>query len=277
MSLCSYIFAGTNAAVTFYGSERPNGDYVTCEVPDFCDEYVSAALGMFYFPSEIVPESNDLQFEDQLVCGDLASVTAESVCHGLGGQSTCVPTHPAETPEEYIAKKDAHAVSKRSLTRLAKRAKATCNEYTFRCTNQNQSTTGWCASGYAKEVHSVQGYTADIWCTKRCTDDEGKACKDQEGLKAKQKCEQNGASEDCATALLLFRGSAIKMPEEACVARNLAYFFELYCQDKSPACLAYENGACTLNVGQYDAFQRQFEENAQLQLEGHSHGGSVDD
>ena len=152
-----------------------------------------------------------------------------------------------------------------------------CEGLTSLCKNQYQSTTGWCASGYTKEVYSVQGYTADFWCTKRCTDDERKACKDQEGLKAKQKCEQTGASEYCAAALLLFRGSAIKMPEEACNTGNLPFFFERFCQGKEPACLTYENGACTLNVGQYDAFQRQLVEESKLQLDGDSDPNSVDD
>lgn len=54
------VIANTNAAVNFYGAERPGGDYVTCEVLDVSDEDVSAALGMFYFSGGIVPDSNDL-------------------------------------------------------------------------------------------------------------------------------------------------------------------------------------------------------------------------
>ena len=72
----AYALASTNAAVNFYGAERPDGDYITCEVEGASDEDVSAALGMFYFSGEIVPDSNDLQFNETLGCGDPASITA---------------------------------------------------------------------------------------------------------------------------------------------------------------------------------------------------------
>lgn len=98
---------------------------------------VSAALGMFYFPSEIVPDSNELQLEEQLVCGDLDSVTAEFACDDLGGDATCVPTRSANADTgtagagSDATEENAEAVSERSLVSLEKCAGAACNKWTL--------------------------------------------------------------------------------------------------------------------------------------------------
>jgi hypothetical protein len=116
--VCACTIASTRAAVKFYGSDRPEGDYVTCEVANATDEDVSAGLGMLYFPGEIVPESNDLQFADEpLVCGDFASVAVEFACSDLGGDAICVPIHTADEAEEDPTGSDdksAEAVEERS-------------------------------------------------------------------------------------------------------------------------------------------------------------------
>jgi hypothetical protein len=266
----AYALASTNAAVNFYGSERPDGDYVTCEVPDVSDDEVSAALGMLYFPSEIVPGSNDLQFNETLICGDLASLTVEFVCYDFGGDSTCVPTHDnTDTDADTDADSDADAgvdadsdtdesntdaVSRRSLAHLEKRAGAACNEWSSECRNQYQSTTGGCASGYQKELYEVQGFSADVWCTKACTDEEEKVCQDQKCPKSKQDCDKYGSFNACIEALTKCAGSPVTMSEDYCKVKYFSPYFENLCRDKGHACVTYQNGACTLNATDYREF-----------------------
>jgi hypothetical protein len=266
--ISAYVLASTNAAVNFYGSERPNGDYVTCEVPDAPDEEVSAALGMLYFPSEVVPESNDLQFNETLVCGDLASIVVEFACYDLGGESTCIPTHAAADPdsdsadeetdtadaESDTADEETDAVSRRSLTRFEKRAAAECDPYTLKCKNQYQSTTGWCASDYTAETYNVKGYQPDVWCSKPCTDEEIEVCDSQKCGKGKEQCEKFGDSNDCVQGLTKCAGSPVKMPENLCTTKYMPKGFGIFCKNKDPACLAYEDGACTLSAEQYAAY-----------------------
>jgi len=234
-----YIVARTNAAVNFYGPERPYGDYVSCEVPDVSDDDVSAAL----------------------VCGDLASVTAEFACNDLGGDSTCVPTHSADTDsgtagaDSDATGEDARAGSKRSLMSLKKRAEAACDEWTLECKNQYQSTTGWCESDYTAQYYDVQGYAKDVWCVKPCTDKEIKACSNQACPKAKKQCEESGLLRDCGDALTKCAGSPVKVPENSCNIKWLPRNFAQWCAKKNPACMEYKNGACTLNGGQYKAYE----------------------
>jgi hypothetical protein len=259
----AYAVATTNAAVKIYGSERPKGDYVTCEVPDVTDDEVSAALGMFYFPGEIVQDSTDLQFNETLVCGDFASIATEFACYDLGGESICVPTHPDQTEtdaEEETTDKDSGKVSERSPVHLDKRAGGTCNEWTLECKNQHQSTTGWCASDYTAEYFEVKGHTTDVWCSKPCTEEEVKVCQDQKCPKGKDYCERFGYVSDCAKALTTCVGSPVKMPEKSCTTKYMSGFFESWCKNKEPACVAYENGSCQLNAKQYKAFEEYLSE-----------------
>ena len=219
---------------------------------------------MFYFSGEIVPDSNDLQFNETLVCGDLASVTVEFACYDLDGETDCIP---AQTDADADADSDSadadsdtteeneDAVSKRSLEHLEKRAGATCNEWTLACSNSYQSTTGYCASGYTFKASEVGGQTADIWCAKPCTAEEKKVCQDQKCPKGKQQCEKFGYSRDCVDALAICAGSPVKMPEDVCTTKYFPGGFEKFCNKKNPPCLGYEDGACTLSASQFKAFE----------------------
>ena len=256
--VCACTIASTHAAVKFYGSERPEGDYVTCEVANATDEDVSAGLGMLYFPGEIVPESNDLQFADEpLVCGDFASVAVEFACSDLGGDAICVPTHTADEAEEDPAGSDdksAEAVEERSLPHLEKRAAASCNQWTLVCTNEYQSTAGGCASDYTKRYYDVEGSTSDVWCTKPCTKDERAACESKECTKGKAKCEKFGHEHDCAKGLTKCAGFPVKMPESSCTTKYMSRAFTNICKKEGPACVVYEDGACTLDAGRWKTF-----------------------
>jgi hypothetical protein len=275
--ISAYAIATTNAAVKFYGSERPEGDYVTCTVTNVTDDYVSAGLGMLYFPGEVVPESTDLQFDEPLVCGDFASVAVEFACSDLGGNATCITTHTAEDAEDGAdveddtvteddtatkddtAEKDADTVSKRSPTQLEKRSGAACNQWTSQCRNEYQSTSGWCGSGYKTEYYDVKGYSTDIWCTKPCTDEEVEVCQGQVCTKGKAYCEKGGYADDCAKALATCPGSPVKMPEDYCTAKYMTPSFYEFCDGRKPACVVYKDGVCTLNADHYAAFVKKLE------------------
>lgn len=253
----AYVVASAHAAVNFYGSERPDGDYVTCEVPDVSDEDVSAALGILYFPGEVVLDSNDLQFEEPLFCGDLASVAVDFACYDLGGESDCIPAQPdgnADADSDGTETNADDKISERSLAHLEKRAGAACDPCTLECKNQYRSTTAFCASDYEKETVPVQGTTGDIWCVKACTDEEAKVCQNQECPKGKEQCEKFGYSNDCAKALAKCTGLPVKMPEAVCTTKYMARLFDNFCKNKDPACVAYADGTCTLNAVQANAF-----------------------
>ena len=249
----AYTIATTVAAVNFYGSERPDGDYVTCEVPDVSDEDVSSALSIFYFPGEVVPDSTDLKFDEELFCGDFASVAVEFACHDLGGEATCVPTE-SEGDDDAADDTDMEKVSQRSLTRLTKRSGAECDPYTLECKNQYQSTSASCSGDYKAETFEVSGNLPDTWCTKPCTKEEKKVCEDQVCGKGKEQCEKFGYVNDCAKALVKCAGSPVKMPEKSCTTKYLAPGFGNYCTKTKKTCVAYEEGSCQLDAAAYKAY-----------------------
>lgn len=252
ISACT--IATTTAAVKFYGSERPDGDYVTCEVPDVSDEDVSSALSIFYFSGEVVPDSTDLKFDEKLICGDFSSVAVEFACHDLGGESICIPTETEQDDDDAADDTDTEKVSRRSLTPLTKRAGAACDEYTLECKNQYQSASGACSGDYTKETFELSGYTPDTWCTKPCTKEEKKVCDDQVCGKGKEQCEKFGYVNDCAKAMVKCAGSPVKMPEKSCTTKYLAPGFGKYCTKKKKTCVAYEEGSCQLDADAYKAY-----------------------
>lgn len=281
--ISAYVLASTTAAVNFYGSGCPDGDYVTCEVPDASDEEVSAALGMFYFSSEIVPESNDLQLDEPLVCGDLASAVVEFVCNDMGGDSTCIPTQPDTDSDSTGAGADttntgsgatgdeAEAVSERSLAHLDKRAGAVCEGLTSLCKNQYQSTTGTCADGYEETDYEAEGQDAETWCRKPCTDEEKQVCKDQRcSPQSKKQCDSSGDPRYCADALALCAGSPVKMAEAVCDTKYMSQLFNKFCGDGDrvgagvEVCVSYDADACTLNDNQYKAFGAELDKKVKI-------------
>lgn len=236
----------------FYGSERPDGDYVTCEVTEATDEDVSAALSIFYFPGEVVPDSTDLQFDDgPLVCGNFASIAVEFACHDLRGESTCVTEQP-ETDADANDEEDAEVVSERST--LSRRAEAACDGYTLQCKNQYQSASGACASDYKSESFEVAGNIPDIWCTKPCTEEEKQVCKDKKCPKSKKSCEKSGYVDDCAKAVIKCSGSPVKMPEKSCTTNYMTPGFTKFCTKKKKQCVVYKEGLCELDIDMYTAY-----------------------
>jgi hypothetical protein len=253
-SACSVTSA--YAAVNFYGSQRPSGDYVTCSVANVTDDIVSAALST-HFTGEIVANSTDLEFfDEELVCGDFASVAVEFVCHDLGGNSTCIPSH-----NDTNSDTNSTATSKRSASLLQKRASgAQCNEFTLECRNQYQSTTGYCPSDYNKETFAVQGYLSDVWCTKPCTADEEKTCTDQECGKARADCDKTVSEHYCTSALVKCKGTAVKLRESLCIPQLLGSAFRVYCKSEKLAGVEYKDGACTLIAADWDGYVKDIEE-----------------
>jgi hypothetical protein len=251
--VCAYAIATTNAAVNFYGSDRPDGDYVTCEVTNATDEDVSAALSSFYFPGEVVPDSTDLQFDEELVCGDFASVAVEFACHDLDGESTCISTH-TEEDSEPATEADTEELVGRSVKQLTKRAGATCDEFTLRCKNTYPSSSGFCPSDYTLEAFQVSGYPAETWCTKPCTDEEKLGCQDKRCPDSKERCEKNDYVHDCARALTYCAGSPIKMPERSCTLKYVAAYFGAYCESVGAKGLTYEEDSCRLNATAYQDY-----------------------
>jgi hypothetical protein len=270
----AYAIATTNAVVKFYGSERPDGDYVTCEVPDVADEDVYRALAI-YFPAEAVEDEMALEFEEPLMCGDLYSITVEFACHDLGGNSTCIPTDPAtdtdtDTDSENDAKDDPdaddettntdpEAISERSLTHLSKRTGFHCNEWTGQCQNQYESPSTRCPSGYDKEILEIGGYVPQVWCKKPCTKEERKECKKQGCAGPNGDCEKTGDRRKCTQALQRCVGLPVKTDEEMCtslqkVTKYGSGFVKVMCKDDGTQCFSYSDGACTMNEEKWKAY-----------------------
>jgi hypothetical protein len=271
------------AAVNFYGPDRDQGDYVTCQFKDVPDEDVSAFPDFFY-PAQIIDGSNDFAFEKPVECSKGALHDAEEACQDAGGDTTCIPfrkkiclgvfgasvlclsqpsakrsvlhrsigrqsTAPVKKSDSELESDERRSVG----YALERRDGAKCDRYTFAFRNEYQSTSGYCSSGYTVETFEVQGSTGDTWCSKPCTDQEVTKCKTKACVLAKEDCETNKGTTSCEKALLECASHQIKMDQSICNLDHLGSY-GMECTRSGRKGVTYKDGHSSLIIADRDAY-----------------------
>lgn len=242
--LSSYTAAVANAAVLAYGTDGLTGDYVSCDIKNATDTEVAAYLSLLY-PDQVTEDSNDLLFDTVMTCGDSISREFAFSCNDVGGSSLCTSAA------------DGSDVTKRNEPALAKRA-VKCDIYTGRCTDEYQSGTAGCASGYFREAFQHSGGAIDVWCTKACSDEETSNCTTIKCKELKTPCEQTASDKDCVAALIECKGTPVKTTETFCSLDGLpdSTEFAAFCRQKILKCVEYKDGQCTLLLNDFNDYQR---------------------
>jgi hypothetical protein len=259
------------AAINFYGPDRDNGDYVSCQFKDVLDEHVSVFLEFFY-PEQIIDGSNDFAFDEPVECDQGVLHDAQGTCLDSGGDATCIPkqncllsllilcfskrsakrsvlhrsigrqsTAPVEKRESGL-EFDQHRSAGHTFER---RDSAKCRVSSFECKNEYQSTSGRCSSGYTTTTFDVKGSTGDIWCSKPCTDEERTNCKSQACAVPRQDCEANNTVKSCRKAVFVCPAGPIKMDESICNLDTLGILGGI-CRSRKLKEVVYENGHCSI-------------------------------
>ncbi|KAL4794808.1 hypothetical protein BDV19DRAFT_389944 [Aspergillus venezuelensis] len=241
--------ATSKAALSFYGSEGPSSDHVTCTTNNATVDNALVGLLATYYPGEAVTNASRFRFPVPMICGEDLPLSIALNCQDYNATASCIPGNMT-TPN----------TAKRHLPTskpLMKRAEAKCDQYTGECRNEYQSTTGFCSSGYKKQVYNVPGYTADIWCSKLCTTEEFRRCPNVVCQKYQPRCEQNPTKFTCENALIMCKGSPVKTPQELCSATAFPNQRDLvrFCQGRQ--CFEYEDGRCTLDAKLWSEYQDQ--------------------
>jgi hypothetical protein len=249
--------ATAQAAVNFYGPDRDQGDYVTCQFKDVPDEDTSAFLELFY-PAQMINGSNDFAFEEPLTCAHLLSHDIQATCQDAAGDTTCIPfrkkicldlfgrptlclslpsakrsvlhpsigrrsTAPVKKPDSELESDKRRSVGHA----LERRDGAKCNGFSNECRNEYQSTSGYCSPGYIDQAYEVQGSTGDVWCAKECTAEEEATCHIQACTSSKQDCETNHSANSCRKALLNCHSKRVKMDQSLCNLANLGLYGDI--------------------------------------------------
>jgi hypothetical protein len=263
------------AAVNFYGPDRDQGDYVTCQFKDFLDEDVSAFLELFY-PAQMIDDSNDFVFEEPLTCAHLLSHDIQATCQDAGGNTTCIPfrkkicldlsgrptlclslpsakrsvlhrsigrrtTAPVKKPDSELEYNRRRSVGHA----LERRDGAKCNDFSNECRNEYQSTNGYCKSGYIHQTFDVDGSTGDVWRSKECTAEEEATCDSQAYTSAKQDCETNNNVNSCRKALLNCHSNQVKIDQSLCNLGNLGFYGDV-CKSLELKGVMYKDGYCSI-------------------------------
>lgn len=216
-----------------------------------CHTHLSLIFSTLY-PGQVMQNSTNFQFNNPIVCGDEATLSVGFNCNDLGANSTCIPS--LRTTKRF----QQSPPTKRD-------GGVQCDQYNGQCRNQYQSTTSFCSSGYKKEAFHVSGYTADILCTKPCTEKEAQSCRNTVCTRSRGICERPGNGlRICIEALIECRdGVPIKMDESQCMTKWLKNGndegFPAFCKGRESPCLEYKDGACRLDAFAWEDYVKELE------------------
>jgi hypothetical protein len=246
--------AAAQAAVTFYGSKGAQGDIVKCADKNITDDRLSLIFGTIY-PGYFLGNTSDFQFDDPMTCGSSDAVMSiEFNCEDLGAKTTCIP-HNRTTK---------HSGQSRSMNTIKRDdSSVKCDQYSGQCKDQYQSSGSSCQSGYSREFVETSGYSASVWCTKKCTEDQAINCSNTACTEAKNFCEKAKSIDACTSAIVKCRGgSPVKMSQDRCNEEYLNRGGDLahFCKTHNMKCLEYKDGACSLDASTWDAYLKNVEQ-----------------